>query len=332
MTPHSNSRLEFIERSKGFAIVLVVLAHLVQYGTLDSPAWYDLLKYDIYKFHMPLFMFLSGYVFFHTRSHERALADFGVYVTKRANRLLVPFIAMGLVMIAGKLLADRFLYVDQSPPGIAQALLQLVHHTESSPVRSIWYLFVLFVYATATPWLLKLTGGRIWPLVAAGLALFFLEIPDEFYANRVARYFFFFIVAGLFVVPKPSMPFGSLPLRMTLAALFLIIVLQPIPMPLAMSLSGLAACIAVPSLLSSLSGPPARFLAWIGENSMVIYLFNTIFIGLSKALYLKVLPYHGFWFPVLLGFTFLAGLFLPILLRMASRRIGVPRTVIGYIS
>jgi fucose 4-O-acetylase-like acetyltransferase len=332
MTPNSSSRLEFIERSKGFAMVLVVLAHLVQYGTLNSPEWYDLLKYDIYKFHMPLFMFLSGYVFFYTRSQERALADFRAYAAGRANRLLVPFLAMGLAMIAGKLLADRFLYVDQAPPGIGEALLQLVHHTETSPVRSIWYLFVLFVYGMATPWLLRFTGGRIWPLVAAALALFFLDIPDELYANRVTRYFFFFIVAGLFAVPKPSMPFDSPPLRVALAVLFLFIVLQPIPMPLAMLLSGLAACIAVPSLLSSLSGPPARFLAWIGENTMVIYLFNTIFIGLSKAIYLTVLPYQGLWFLVLLGFTFLAGLFLPILLRAAFRRIRVTRTVHTYIS
>ena len=332
MIQDSGKKLEFIERTKGFAILLVVLAHLVQYGTLGSPEWYSSLKYDIYKFHMPLFMFLSGYVFFHTRMHERALTDFRSYFIRRADRLLVPFFAMGVAMIAGKLIAAQFLYVDQAPVSIAQGLLQMVHDTESSPVLAIWYLFVLFVYGTATPWLLRLTGGRIWPLVIAGIALFFLTIPDELYANRVSRYFFFFIVAGLFVLPVPRLPIHSTRLRIAFTTLFLFVLLLPIPMPQILLVCGFAACLAIPSLLSYVPGRSAQFLGWIGKNTMVIYLFNTIFIGLSKAAYIKLFPYHGLWFMALLGVTFLAGLFLPILLRMALGRIAVTRNVLTYIS
>ncbi|ROT03695.1 hypothetical protein ED388_12660 [Muribaculaceae bacterium Isolate-007 (NCI)] len=49
----------YIDCLKGFAIFLVVLGHVVQnYNLMDS--WIFRI---IYSFHMPLFMFMSGYCF-----------------------------------------------------------------------------------------------------------------------------------------------------------------------------------------------------------------------------------------------------------------------------
>lgn len=57
----SKERNELLDLLKGFAILLVVLGHAVQYNlpkTFDSHPVFRL----IYSFHMPLFMFISGYV------------------------------------------------------------------------------------------------------------------------------------------------------------------------------------------------------------------------------------------------------------------------------
>lgn len=43
------------------------------------PAWYDQFKFKIYLFHMPLLMFASGYVYFHTGAHERPLSKLSGY-------------------------------------------------------------------------------------------------------------------------------------------------------------------------------------------------------------------------------------------------------------
>ena len=53
-------RLEFVDYAKGLAILLVVIGHLLQYNLVGISAkeLFDM----IYSFHMPLFMFLSGYV------------------------------------------------------------------------------------------------------------------------------------------------------------------------------------------------------------------------------------------------------------------------------
>ena len=58
-------------------------------------------------------------------------------------------------------------------------------------------------------------------------------------------------------------------------------------------------------------------LAWIGRASLTIYLINTIAIGLTKGLLLRVLPWDGvnflLYFPVLT----LAGVALPMLVKRA---------------
>jgi fucose 4-O-acetylase-like acetyltransferase len=60
-----------IDAIKGFLIILVVLGHSIQYGFgLDyvvSEEFYDDYVFRaIYTFHMPLFMFISGYFFYNT--------------------------------------------------------------------------------------------------------------------------------------------------------------------------------------------------------------------------------------------------------------------------
>ena len=51
-------RLQFIDRLKGFAILAVILGHLSiwQLGELDTPKWF------VNTFHMPVFLFLSGFL------------------------------------------------------------------------------------------------------------------------------------------------------------------------------------------------------------------------------------------------------------------------------
>lgn len=52
-----------IDIGKGIAIILVVVGHIIQHGSHNN---FDYLEHDlfkvIYSFHMPLFIFLSGFV------------------------------------------------------------------------------------------------------------------------------------------------------------------------------------------------------------------------------------------------------------------------------
>ncbi len=59
----------------------------------------------------------------------------------------------------------------------------------------------------------------------------------------------------------------------------------------------------------------ASTLLWLGRNSFMIYLFNTIFIGISKGLLLRVTDWNGGHFLFFASFLMISGIFGPIVLR-----------------
>lgn len=72
---HKSNRLDWIDILKGIGIILVVIGHS------KSPI---IITKIIFAFHMPLFFFISGYLFNYTNSFES-------YLDKKANRLIIPY-------------------------------------------------------------------------------------------------------------------------------------------------------------------------------------------------------------------------------------------------
>ncbi len=199
-----NARIALIEAVKGLGIILVVAAHLVKFGTPGVPDWYTLFKFKVYLFHMPLLMFMSGYVFRHANHHVRGLTDFSGFASQRANRLLVPFIFIGVVTIIGKWLSAMWFSIDEAPLSLASGLTSIFINTESSPVLTIWYLFVLFVYCLVTPALFALFRSRWTWLGLFALAISFIRLDDIFYANRIVQYYVFFVAVPALVDVLPE--------------------------------------------------------------------------------------------------------------------------------
>jgi fucose 4-O-acetylase-like acetyltransferase len=68
ITDMGKKRLEWIDVLKGITIYLVIIGHVIQYGNgktyLDTESFWDNYIFQfIYSFHMPLFIFLSGFCF-----------------------------------------------------------------------------------------------------------------------------------------------------------------------------------------------------------------------------------------------------------------------------
>ena len=77
------TRLKYIDIAKGIGIFLVIWGHLIADGFVDNL---------IYSFHMPLFLFLSGYML---RIKNPALSD--AFVKKLMKQLLVPYFVFSAV-------------------------------------------------------------------------------------------------------------------------------------------------------------------------------------------------------------------------------------------
>ncbi len=305
-----------LDRGKGVAILLVVIGHIVAAAPPTGAEWYDTLRYAIYRFHMPFFFYLSGYVVWLSGALRTPDAEMPRFAVRRAQRLLLPFLLLGVVVLLGKLAAERFVHVDNQPAGLLGGLRDLVVTTQDSPATFIWFLWVLFLCSIAAPPVWRRTGTA--GLLLAGIVLIAVEPPPIFYLDRFARHALFFAV-GIAVAQHqttllPRMAENQ-PLWWAILAGAIVAALAGwLPGDWSLLVCGLAA---IPALHGLMLSPVMQRQDWaltLGRFTMAIYLFNVIAIGVVKAALLKLgVPWTatGFWIhaPALTA----AGLALPIL-------------------
>ncbi len=308
-----------LDRAKGIAILLVVLGHIAAREQPPGVEWYEPFRYAVYRFHMPFFLYLSGTVVVLTGLHRTAPAEWSRVLRGRAVRLLVPFFGLGLFILGAKLLAMQVVHVDNRPEGLWGGLRDLFWTTGQSPAATVWYLLVLFLSTALALPLLRLGVGTTG-LVAVGLALQMVDVPPVAYLDRLAKHFIFF-AAGTWVAERQDrllpvfeglQPFWWAAFGMSIAAA----VAGVIDARLAMLACGL---LCIPALHGLTRLPPISAWNWplfLGRYAMAIYLFNTLAIGLAKAMLIAVgIGWTKQGFPVHAGVLTAAGVALPILLK-----------------
>ena len=80
-----NERVKWIDSLRGFAIVLVILGHAGIPQTMRI--W-------IYSFHIPLFFFISGYVF-----SLKKVNNFKEFLIKKIKGIVIPLICFSFVAV-----------------------------------------------------------------------------------------------------------------------------------------------------------------------------------------------------------------------------------------
>lgn len=205
----ASGRFEYVDALRGFAIVLVVLGHALQY-TLAAPDG-NVMYRLIYSFHMPLFMFISGFVYSGARRGVRD--ELGL----KARTLLLPFIAW---------LPVTFVWMQWGPEplSVQSFVLRII---ASPDAGGLWFLWVLFLINV-----LILVGRLILPsrpLLAASAIWLLLNVvvlarPD---ANtlgiKLLCWHFPFFVAGLIFRRRGAAGALRAPVVIACAVLFLLL-------------------------------------------------------------------------------------------------------------
>lgn len=196
-------RLDFVDATRGLAIMLVVLGHAIQFTNADFDA--NLAFRLIYAVHMPLFMFLSGYVTRPPRGLE-TLHD-GRFWRKLRN-LLVPYVVWLPVCYAAAVSL-------QQPPGFDGSLLAFLTQIPRSPDLGLWFLPVL---AECHLLLLvaSLGGERRASALAVALLLlvnvFVLSVPGGNWGGLgLLRWYFLFFLAGHLLRGRGGFPLHAMP-------------------------------------------------------------------------------------------------------------------------
>lgn len=82
-------RIDWIDVAKGIAMICVILVHVEEFflGLEQLPA----IKIPIYTFHLPVFFFMSGYLF-------SLKSSFKEFLINKCRRILVPYVFLGFLM------------------------------------------------------------------------------------------------------------------------------------------------------------------------------------------------------------------------------------------
>lgn len=92
VTSLNSQRSGFLDYIRGILIITVVWGHAIQYFSLDAEAFYEDCVYKIiYSFHMPLFMMISGYVFYWSITRNKSV----VLLKKRVLSIGTPMLLWG---------------------------------------------------------------------------------------------------------------------------------------------------------------------------------------------------------------------------------------------
>lgn len=136
-----------------FAMTLVVAGH----SDITSD-FKDLWIYKwAYSFHMPLFFFISGFLF--ALKYQLKSISFGAFVKKKAIRLLVPFLFINTVIFIIKANFIKDVSLMQHPVEFTMA--SFLDSTFFNPMGFMWFLpalFVVFIIAVLFRMVLIISG------------------------------------------------------------------------------------------------------------------------------------------------------------------------------
>jgi len=177
---------------RGLAIILVVYGHVIQRSM--APFGEDFFMNPafklIYAFHMPLFVFLSGWSLVYSLSRRDPQGAFRA----RCRTLLIPFISWGILGALSLYAVDL---IDGKALGLSNLFMDLARELVVSP--TIWILVVLFVSSGLLLLSIKLEKQLG---IASFLLIYFLVllIPyNEYFSHFYIKWLYLFYAAGYFV-------------------------------------------------------------------------------------------------------------------------------------
>lgn len=299
----TKNKIGFIAAARCIGILLVVFGHSYPFDVYISPALWTV-KNFIYTFHMPLFLFLSGYlVTYNTRPA-------GSYIRRRAARLMIPYFALSVIAFVPKALVQQFLN-----DSVEFSVWYLIK-TELIPRDNVWghfwYIPVVFVLCCFGVLMLKpMRKHRAvrWAVLAATYLLLFLPRTTDWFALEDRRKTTFYFVLGMMLAiqePESRVVSNRGWLLAFPAAIALFAVVSTT------LTNSLIACLMIGFILHVGTRLPLNkkgLFALVEKNSFTIFLLSWPAQAVVEVVFNKLLH-----LPVLLtmGMMFLAGIAVPL--------------------
>lgn len=208
MESTAKSRIGWLATLQGFSMLLVVLGHVTLSDVFQDPAHpvAAALERIIYTFHMPLFIFISGWLFCLTCLDKDISYKDAMH--KKFVRLGIPFLAFTVITMLIKLCLSHFV----KRPVDMNELIDTFILFRSNPLGEMWFIIVLLILMLCFPvykWLIR-NNSLIWGLCAS--LLLFIVVPDDisyFNLSKAVRLMVYFIMGIICCRYKIVEKYGS---------------------------------------------------------------------------------------------------------------------------
>lgn len=155
MSITTSNKVNWLSVLQGWSILLVVIGHVNLtnvFADPRTPVNLEIMRI-IYSFHMPLFMFTSGFLFYKTKMQKDK--SYGEILKDRSKRLLIPYAFFTLTTFFLKYAFNPIMMRPVSFSG--KEFIDIITFS-SNPQGELWFLstlFILFLFYPVYQWFLE---------------------------------------------------------------------------------------------------------------------------------------------------------------------------------
>lgn len=322
ISTHMKQKITWLQVLQGWSMLLVVIGHITLTGTFENPETpvSAAIETIIYSFHMPLFMFISGFLFYYTKiSRNIAYKD---VVIDKLKRLGIPFLFFTLFTFAVKFAFTPFMArpVELSISQFVNSFL----YPGSNPLSEMWFVATLFIIMLFYPVLKYMITSpfKIGILILGCLALN-LYFPDDIELlclSNVAYMLLFFCMGILFCQFHLHQYLSTPWILIVLLALFVAFTFMPGCPLLLLNLTGIVASV---SLALNLTPLVPRLFASFRDYTFQIFLLG-IFPQIAIRIVYSQIPHSEISYWTLYLASILIGIYFPVLVAKVIEKIPSP--------
>lgn len=142
-----------VDVARSIGIFLVVVGHAFPDASLQGGIQNDIWRvvyHIIYSFHMPLFIFLSGFV---SSRYSIDIHDSCHRTIKKFKRLMAPYFCWGIIYIPFRILLARYASAEFNITRLWRIFIG------ENPYSGLWFLYALFAISLIYIWFVKSDKG-----------------------------------------------------------------------------------------------------------------------------------------------------------------------------
>ncbi|MFQ9309614.1 MAG: acyltransferase family protein, partial [Paraclostridium sordellii] len=196
-----SNKLNHISILRNIALICVVLGHA---GCIYAGKWNftivnsnsKLIKYItdyIYSFHMPLFVFISGYIYNYSREILCKYNSIKEFILNKCKRLIIPYVLTGIIFMI-PLQTFFSVYKDKEVFIVDKSINYILFAQKPGHLWYLLMLFNLFIIFRIIEKLLNKNNIVFNLLILEIISMVSIKLPNIYYISSAFAYLIYFYI------------------------------------------------------------------------------------------------------------------------------------------